>query len=116
MPDFINKETAFNFEFLDAKACLNNLTEQEQDELLENKNDIEFEPGEIIIKRGIAVSHVLYLIDGLAKIEIVNDGKTTTIGLIQSHSFIGIICCFFWSNSHHFRSFWSTFIEEKIIY
>ena len=98
MPDFINKETAFNFEFLDAKACLNNLTEQEQDELLENKNDIEFEPGEIIIKRGIAVSHVLYLIDGLAKIEIVNDGKTTTIGLIQSHSFIGIICCFAFEN------------------
>lgn len=98
MPDFINKETAFNFEFLDAKACLNNLTEQEQNELLENKNDIEFEPGEIIIKRGIAVSHVFYLIEGLAKIEIVNDGKTTTIGLIQSHAFIGIICCFAYEN------------------
>jgi CRP-like cAMP-binding protein len=98
MPDFIKKETVFNFNFLDAKGCLNNLTEQEKNELLNNKNDIEFEPGEIIIKRGIAVNHVLYLIDGLAKLEIVNDGKISTIGLMQSNSFIGIICCFAFEN------------------
>ena len=98
MPDFIKKETVSNFDFLDAKKCLNNLNEQEQNELLKNKNDIEFEPGEIIIKRGIAVNHILYLVDGLAKLEIVNDGKPYTIGLIQSHSFIGIICCFAFEN------------------
>lgn len=98
MPDFIKKETAFNFEFLDAKGCLNNLTEEEQNELLEYKNDIVFEPGEIIVKRGIAVSHILYLIEGLAKLEIINDGKPSTVGLVQSHSFIGIICCFAFEN------------------
>ncbi|UMB54828.1 Crp/Fnr family transcriptional regulator [Lutibacter sp. A64] len=98
MPDFIKKETVSNFDFIDAKKCLNNLNEQEQNELLKNKNDIEFAPDEIIIKRGFAVNHILYLVDGLAKLEIVNDGKPYTIGLVQSHSFIGIICCFAFEN------------------
>ncbi|UMB61393.1 Crp/Fnr family transcriptional regulator [Lutibacter sp. A80] len=98
MPDFISKETVFNFDFLSAKTCLNSLIKQEQNELLENKNDIEFDPGEIIIKRGMAVNHILYLVDGLVKLEIVNNGKPYTIGLVQSHSFIGIICCFAFKN------------------
>jgi CRP-like cAMP-binding protein len=94
MPDFLKKEIDFDYSFLDAKACLNELTPKEQNELIANKTDIEFEPGEIIVKRGLSVSHVLYLIDGLVKLEFVNDGKLSTVGLIHSHQFIGIICCF----------------------
>lgn len=94
MPDFIKKEIDFDYSYLDGKECLNKLTSQEKKELIEHKNDIDFEVGETIIKRGLSVTHILYLIDGLVKLEIINDGKSFTVGLIPSHSFIGIICCF----------------------
>jgi len=98
MPDFLNKESSFNFDFLDAKACLNILSKEEKATLIQHKTDIEFEAGETIIKRGLAVSNILYLNDGLVKLEIINDGKPYTVSLVESHSFIGIICCFAFEN------------------
>lgn len=94
MPDFLQKKNDFDYEFLDAKECLNILTDAEKNELFENKSDLEFQPGEIIVKRGILANDILYVTEGLVKLEIYNDGKPFTIGLINSHSFIGIICCF----------------------
>lgn len=98
MPDFLKNGSNFKFDFLDAKECLNNLTEDEKKELVAHKTDIEFEPGETIIKRGLAVSDILYLNNGLVKLEIINDDKPCTVGLVESHSFIGIICCFAFEN------------------
>lgn len=98
MPDFLKKESDFKFDFLDAKECLNNLTDDEKSELISHKNDVEFDAGETIIKRGMAVNNILYLNDGLVKLEIINDGKPCTVGLVESHSFIGIICCFAFEN------------------
>lgn len=94
MPDFLDKKSSIEFEFLDAKECLNILRDEEKKELVDNKTDLVFEAGEVIIKRGILASNILYLNKGLVKLEVVNDNKLSTIGLIQSHSFIGIICCF----------------------
>ena len=98
MPDFLNTETHLQTDFLDAKGCLNILTNEEKLDLINNKTDVEFEAGEIIIKRGLAISNILYLINGLVKLEIINDGKPSTIGLVESHSFIGIVCCFAFKN------------------
>ncbi|MDV7187386.1 Crp/Fnr family transcriptional regulator [Lutibacter sp. TH_r2] len=98
MPDFFNTETQFNYDFLDAKECLNILTNEEKQQLINNKTDVEFDAGETIIKRGIAVSNILYLNEGLVKLEIINEGKPSTIALVESHSFIGIICCFAFKN------------------
>lgn len=98
MPDFLKKESDYKFDFLDAKECLNNLTDDEKSELVTYKTDVEFDAGETIIKRGIAVNNVLYLNKGLVKLEIINDGKPCTVGLVESHSFIGIICCFAFEN------------------
>jgi len=98
MPDFLNTKTHYNFDFLDAKECLNILTEEEKTVLVKNKTDVEFEPGEIIIKRGLAVNNLLYLINGLVKLEIINGDKPSTVALVESHSFIGIICCFAFKN------------------
>ena len=98
MPDFLQKRNELSFTFLDASECLNILTPQEQNELIANKTDIVFTAGETIIRRGMAVSNILYLINGLVKLEIINDGKPSTVGIIQSHSFIGIICCFAFEN------------------
>lgn len=98
MPDFLKKETNYNFNFLDAKECLNKLTDEEKNELIKHKIDIEFDAGETIIKRGLEVTNILYLNDGLVKLEIINDDIPCTVGLVESHSFIGIICCFAFEN------------------
>jgi len=94
MLDFLNKKSSLGFEFLNAEECLNILTHDEKNELVENKTDLVFKAGETIVKRGILVSSILYLKEGLVKLEVKNNGKSSTVGLIQSQSFIGIICCF----------------------
>lgn len=94
MPDFLQKESCFNQKILDAQGCLNKLTDEEKALLVNTKHDIEFQPGESIVKRGMLVNNVLYLTEGLAKLELENDNKSATVALINSHSFIGIVCCF----------------------
>jgi CRP-like cAMP-binding protein len=94
MPDFLQQESNFNQKILDAQGCLNKLSDAEKALLVNHKHDIEFQPGESIIKRGMLVNNVLYLTEGLAKLELENDHKTATVALVNSHSFIGIVCCF----------------------
>lgn len=94
MPDFLTKNSNLSYEFLNAEECLNILTDDEKQELIDTKTDIVFEAGEIIIKRGALANNVLYITDGLVKLEILNDSKPYTVGLTQAHSFIGIVCCF----------------------
>lgn len=94
MPYFLEEKTHFDYDFLNAQECLNFLTDDEKNELVNNKTDIDFSAGETIVKRGVLVGNVLYVSEGLVKIEMVNDNKLFTIGIIQPHCFIGIICCF----------------------
>lgn len=94
MPDFLTNKSNLSYEFLNAEECLNILTDDEKQEFVDNKTDIEFEAGEIIIKRGALANNVLYITNGLVKLEILNGSKPFTVGLTQSHSFIGIVCCF----------------------
>ncbi len=94
MPDFLAKKSKLNYEFLNAQECLNILTDDEKQELVNNKTDIVFEAGETIIKRGALANNILYITEGLVKLEIINDSKPFTLVLTQSHSFIGIVCCF----------------------
>lgn len=103
MPDFLQKTTHFDYDFLNAGECLNLLTDDEKKELVKNKTDIEFSAGETIVKRGVLVSSVLYITEGLVKIEMVNDNKLFTLGIIQPRCFIGIICCFAF-NKHDFTA------------
>jgi CRP-like cAMP-binding protein len=94
MPNFLNNKSANNHHYLSASECLNLLNDQQKQELFEHKVDLVFEPNETIVKRGILADNVLYLTEGLVKLEIINDSKPSTIGLTQAHSFIGIACCF----------------------
>ncbi len=77
-----------------AEQSLEVLTDEEKVELLNSKTEIEFEAGETIIKRGFAASNILYLEEGLAKLDIISDGRISTIDLVTPKSFIGIICTF----------------------
>ena len=94
MPDFLTHKSIFSYKYINAQECLNILTEDEKQELIIKKSDISFVAGETIIKRGMLANNVLYITEGLAKIEFINDSKPFTIGIVQPHSFIGIVCCF----------------------
>lgn len=77
-----------------AIECFDALSADQKSLLIQNRSEVEFEKRETIIKRGLAASSVLFLEEGLAKLDIMIDGKTSTVGLIQPQSFIGIICTF----------------------
>lgn len=94
MPDFLAKKSDYNFDFLNAQECLDFLTDDEKQELVDNKTDLFFDAGEIIIKRGALANNILYITEGLVKLEIINENRPYTVGLTQAHSFIGIVCCF----------------------
>lgn len=83
-----------------ATECLQALSQEEREELFNNKLTIDFKPGETIIKKGFVASNIMFLEEGLAKLEVVNDNHTSTVGLIQPQSFVGIICTF---ASHNFE-------------
>lgn len=99
-------------EFISADDCLEVLTEDEKKELFDNKIEIDFEAGETIIKRGFTASNILYLEKGLAKLDIVTDNHTSTVNLVPTNSFVGIICTF---ATHNF-DFTAIALEKSTIY
>lgn len=98
MPDFLKEKTQLEYDFLNAKECLNVLSDEEKEILVQHKTDLEFKAGEIIVKKGAVVTNLLYVTEGLVKLEVLNDHKVSTLGLVQSSSFVGLICCFAFKN------------------
>jgi len=94
-----------------AMHCFAALTDAEKTEWLNSKIEIQFEAGETIIKQGFAASNVMFLEEGLAKLDIVTDGKPTTITLITPNSFIGVVCTF----ASHNINFSSVALEKTKI-
>ncbi len=94
-----------------AQFCFAALTDAERTEWLNARTEIHFEAGETIIKQGFVASSILFLEEGLAKLDINTDGKSTTIGLIPPDSFIGIVCTF----ASHNVNFSSVAIEKTKI-
>ena len=48
---------ANNHHYLSASECLNLLSDQQKQELFENRDDLECEPDETVVKRGILVDN-----------------------------------------------------------
>ncbi len=94
-----------------AEQCFDVLTDEEKTELLNNRMEIEFAAGETIIKQGFVASNIIFLEEGLAKLDILTDGKTTTVGLVAPKSFIGIICTF----ANHNVDFSSIALEKTSV-
>lgn len=77
-----------------AHECFDALT-PEQNMMVENSTTIlEFAKGETIIKQGYVATHVLYIENGLARLEVTNDQKTSTVSLLGKNSFVGLVCSF----------------------
>lgn len=83
-----------------AKQCLEVLTDDEKQELFDNKIEVEFKAGETIVKKGFVASNILFLEKGLAKLDVISDNHTSTVNIVAPQSFVGLICTF---ASHNFE-------------
>jgi len=94
MMDYLQMNTEFGDVKISARDCMAALTKEQQALLEQNTVELVFKKGEAIIKQGYVASHVLYLEEGLAKMEVTDDYVTSTIKLLASGSFVGIMCTF----------------------
>lgn len=74
--------------------CFEVLSVQEKLILENGTTLLHFEKGETIVKEGYAASHVFLLESGMAKLDVLNDGRRQTVKILPPHSFIGIVCSF----------------------
>lgn len=79
---------------ISAKDCFDSLTPNQKDLVEKSTTLLQFTKGETIIKQGFVASHILYLEKGLAKLDVTNDSKLSTLKLISNNSFVGIMCSF----------------------
>ena len=108
---FMTSNKGFVGESVTAEQCFDALTDEEKNLLLANKREIEFGAGETIIKKGYVASSILFIEEGLAKLDIEIDGKTSTISLVPPKSFIGIVCSF---ACHNFSFSSMALVKTKI--
>ncbi len=95
MTEKINKgSNGLNAMVVSAIGLLEYLTEEEKKELFENKVRVEFAAGETIVKEGFVAGNIMFLDEGLVKVDIRTGRDSSTVNLLSSNSFIGIICTF----------------------
>jgi len=100
LDNFIKNKGFEEAHIITAEMCFSVLSDIEKAELNNNKIEIEFEAGETIVKKGFVASNIMFLEEGLAKLDILTDGHISTVSLVAPKSFIGIICTF---ASHNFN-------------
>lgn len=91
MEDFLLEKYSLDNKFLNALECLNLLSIDEKILLENHKIVLEYNANEIIIKKGVLANNVMLLTEGLVKLEIMNDNRLSTVDLINSNSFIGLL-------------------------
>ena len=79
---------------ISAKDCFDSLTPHQKNLVEKSTTLLQFTKGETIIKQGFVASHILYLEKGLAKLDVTNDSKLSTLKLLNNDSFVGIMCSF----------------------
>lgn len=87
------------------------LTVEEREELADDRVEVEFAAGETIIREGFVAGNILFIDEGLVKLNVNSGRNTSTVCLITSKSFIGIICTFAGQNIN----FSATAIEKTKI-
>ncbi|WP_372753564.1 Crp/Fnr family transcriptional regulator [Labilibaculum sp.] len=78
--------------------CFKALTSDQKTRVENSTTILQFTKGETILKQGFVASHILYIEKGLAKLDVTNDSKISTVKLLGDGSFIGIVCSFACTN------------------
>lgn len=94
MQSYLEKKQEKGCTLITAQDCFNILTPEQQEMVRENTTELLFTKGETIIKQGYVASHVMFIEEGLVRLDVTNDQQTTTVKLIADKRFIGIICTF----------------------
>ncbi len=70
------------------------LSEEQKNLVQDHSYTLNFRPNEPIIKQGFSANHILFLEEGMAKLSVSDQDRTTTFKIIGEGSFIGIMCSF----------------------
>lgn len=70
------------------------LTSAQQELIFEHSNSLQFKKDETIIKQGFMADHILYLEEGMAKLSVEDQQRSTVFKIIAGDSFIGLMCSF----------------------
>jgi CRP-like cAMP-binding protein len=76
------------------KTWYDYLTKEQQQLLIDNSHLVQFNKGETIIKQGIAADHILFLEQGMVKLMIEDEKRSTAFKILSDHTFIGLMCAF----------------------
>ena len=76
------------------KSCLSTLTKTEKEELFKSSNSLEFEAGELVVKKGTPVHNLYFLNTGLIELSLDHDSKNQALNLFFQGEFIGINCVY----------------------
>lgn len=83
-----------NNELVSAKDCFDALTIDQSRLVEKSTTTLLFSKGETIIKQGYVATHVLFIEQGLVRLDVTDDQKTSTVKLLSKSSFVGIVCSF----------------------
>lgn len=70
------------------------LAPAQQELIFEHSNLLRFKKDEIIIKQGFMADRILYLEDGMAKLSVEDQERSTVFKIIANEAFIGLMCSF----------------------
>jgi CRP/FNR family transcriptional regulator len=93
--------------------CFEHLTPHEKALLDKHKMEIEYRPGETIIKQGSFLSNVMFLKDGLVKVYLEGEQKDLSLKIVASNHFLGISSLIESKNTYINSA--SAFITSRVI-
>jgi CRP-like cAMP-binding protein len=73
---------------------LSALSNEEKDLVLENSTIVSFKKGETIIKQGYMADNILYLEEGMAKLSVEDNNRSTVFKIVADGTFVGLMCSF----------------------
>ena len=75
-------------------AWANRLNEIEAEELFKSSVLLDYNKGEAIIKQGTLASQIMFLEEGMAKLNLEEGGRDTNFSFVSRGDFIGLMCSF----------------------
>lgn len=77
-----------------ADSWMEQLTPDQKEALISSSAILKFRRGETIIKQGTLASQIMFLEEGMAKLNFMEGDKDTTFSFATSGDFIGLMCSF----------------------
>ncbi len=76
------------------KSWYSYLSPEQHELIMKHSSLVYFRKDETILKQGFMASHILYLEEGMAKLSVEDNGRSTVLKIVAPGSFIGLMCSF----------------------